>query len=1221
MDEVLKKNPHDATTDMASSLLLETYPEWPDGLGDPAVQVLDSTSARCSAQGRKAIVAAFRRSHNSTATTTVPHKRFRTMRVEEACVSQATVRRCSFQIQCRRGVATKKCHSCVKFDEHKLGYFCDACFAARHPPYRLEHSWIPIQDDVNPEDEWIAHAARDPAVSPKAPPPQSISARTLRPPSTPAPPPLSTRLATHARRLSTPSGRPSSWPQEAVATPPPRELDFRATYATMASIQNTLHELLAQVHADLERPPAAQKARLSRDVFASFQDPATGATYYYNTRTKTTQWTKPKALGDEALVVAASATPKKAPRVAVEFATRAEQEHAAALCIQGMLRARAARDHMRRLISSVYEKIWDDTTGRFYYHNTQTKQVSWERPRWVNDADLGTPRTRQQRQQQQQRDAKALLHTEMTPEQAVTMVQRAYRRKRGFETLLTLCRTVYERIYDPSRDAYYYHNTRTKQTTWEKPAVLRNTQADVFTPRTRQKQQQLKTLAHLGDKRRPRVWMQDSAAVCLQGLFRKRQAQKALCARLVQVYRKALDPDSGLFYYVNVETQAVSWEPPALAVMSNVALEDSFHSFWDDAICNVLNVVLSGIGTSDRNSSQSSPTGSDRPGHLFVVNSVCAFCGEEKAPNARIETPRRELCEKLIWTCGNVPCLFGYVAVGFEADLYVIVRNSESGQVDAIVLGEFDLKNLGGRFWLLLAIFNISRLLRSIASLCPASGRDECKSLIRSNGVQVELEPTRVPSSVEDLFHAIRDVLLALVELHESSWMHRDTRWTNVIKRRDGSDSWSLIDCVDAAPSPQYKPSGRHLSQEEHTLEIHNGDHHTTAVDVWCPGSRECPRPRGRARPTRPISCATMVVHVVLRRDRALAALVLHAAAVVDLQHLASSDCCCGWKMKRVLGSLLVAVCANGVHGGAAPVFGSLGGVLEPGAGGCGLDEIQLASDGTIERQSVELGERVTPNRTLNGTVTDGEYHFYHLCVVRHDHEHQINVNLAILNSSPEGDANLYASSEEKHPRMGHSAWIAQQPGSDFLKLYTYLDGFPRQRNNEVTGGKTQMIPLHIGVLGVSEEAPARYELTVSVLDLPITQDIQAREVFYTQQHERDRRVQRQTTTELLRPAQRRLRGGQHTSAKNSYKVLMTKCTCLLTCCIFGVLRSVVISAGDLKTRRQARKRQDIGHERPEKRKCDVHDRVALASPAHTLEPLGLGPLPRQGTKTSENNE
>ncbi|KAF1326915.1 Crinkler, partial [Globisporangium splendens] len=299
------------------------------------------------------------------------------------------------------------------------------------------------------------------------------------------------------------------------------------------------------------------------------------------------------------------------------------------------------------------------------------------------------------------------------------------------------------------------------------------------------------------------------------------------------------------------------------------ATEDSFHSFWDDLICNVLNVVLSGIGASERSSNQFSSTGPKRPDFLFVVDSFCVFRGEEKAPGARIETPRRELFEKLIWTYGDVPYLFGYAAVGFKVNLYAIARNSASSQVDAIELGSFDLKNLGGRFRLLLAILNISRLLRSITSLCPESGRDEYQSVVRSNGVEVHLEPARVvkifpdvatfqntkwhlkrlqtnvfisrgidtmPSSVEELFHALRGVLSALVKLHEAGWMHRDIRWSNVIKRRDNSNSWFLIDFIDAAESPQCKPSGRHLSQEEHAPEIHNGDHHTTAVDMWSVG-------------------------------------------------------------------------------------------------------------------------------------------------------------------------------------------------------------------------------------------------------------------------------------------------------------------------------------------------------------------------------------------------
>ncbi|KAF1316992.1 Crinkler, partial [Globisporangium splendens] len=316
------------------------------------------------------------------------------------------------------------------------------------------------------------------------------------------------------------------------------------------------------------------------------------------------------------------------------------------------------------------------------------------------------------------------------------------------------------------------------------------------------------------------------------------------------------------------------------------ATEDSFHSFWDNLICNVLNVVLSGIGTSERRL-----TGCNSPDYLFVVDSVCVFRGEEEAPGACIATARRELCEKIIWRYGKVPYLFGYAAVGFRVNLYAIVRSSVSRQVDAIELGSFYLHNLGGRFRLLLALLNISRLVWSIASLCPESGQDEYKRLVQSNGVQVHLEPTCVakifpdaaafqnakwhlervyailqgnqvpyvdilidtdeptrrmvfiprgtdtkPSSIEDLFHVLRDVLSALVKLHEAAWMHRDIRWPNVIKTRDGSGSWFLIDFVDAAPSPQDAPSGRHLSQEEHAPEIHSDDQHTTAVDMWSVG-------------------------------------------------------------------------------------------------------------------------------------------------------------------------------------------------------------------------------------------------------------------------------------------------------------------------------------------------------------------------------------------------
>ncbi|GMF09288.1 unnamed protein product [Phytophthora lilii] len=177
---------------------------------------------------------------------------------------------------------------------------------------------------------------------------------------------------------------------------------------------------------------------------------------------------------------------------------------------------------------------------------------------------------------------------------------------------------------------------------------------------------------------------------------------------------------------------------------------------------------------------------------------------------------------------------------------------------------------------------------------------------------------------------------------------------------------------------------------------------------------------------------------------------------------------------------------------------------LEPSSDSeCEVDEIQLASDGTIAQWGLALGTRVAANMTVNGTVVPDDYNFYHLCVARHEHEHVITVELLCNNDdvSEGGDANLYLSSEVKYPRMGHSTWIAQRPGNEQIKLFTYLDGFPRKDEK----GGTRWIALHIGVFGAGDVATS-YDLTVSVTDLPITSDILAREKFYTQLHNQAKR-------------------------------------------------------------------------------------------------------------------
>uniref|UniRef100_K3WXD5 Uncharacterized protein n=1 Tax=Globisporangium ultimum (strain ATCC 200006 / CBS 805.95 / DAOM BR144) TaxID=431595 RepID=K3WXD5_GLOUD len=62
----------------------------------------------------------------------------------------------------------------------------------------------------------------------------------------------------------------------------------------------------------------------------------------------------------------------------------------------------------------------------------------------------------------------------------------------------------------------------------------------------------------------------------------------------------------------------------------------------------VLYFVLAGAGWSERDVNLSSSTRSSSLEYVFIVNSVCIFRGEDKAPGARIETAHRELYDKLM---------------------------------------------------------------------------------------------------------------------------------------------------------------------------------------------------------------------------------------------------------------------------------------------------------------------------------------------------------------------------------------------------------------------------------------------------------------------------------------------------------------------------------------------------------------------------------------------
>merc|ERR1711871_1515309 len=53
------------------------------------------------------------------------------------------------------------------------------------------------------------------------------------------------------------------------------------------------------------------------------------------------------------------------------------------------------------------------------------------------------------------------------------LLQAIYRRKRARDRLMRLLRGAYEKVWDPLKEQYYYHNARTGAVTWEKPAIIK----------------------------------------------------------------------------------------------------------------------------------------------------------------------------------------------------------------------------------------------------------------------------------------------------------------------------------------------------------------------------------------------------------------------------------------------------------------------------------------------------------------------------------------------------------------------------------------------------------------------------------------------------------------------------------------------------------------------------------------------------------------------------
>lgn len=241
-----------------------------------------------------------------------------------------------------------------------------------------------------------------------------------------------------------------------------------------------------------------------------------GYEYYVHLPTGFHFYEKPPLLGSHGLV----STPRN---WSMEFA---------ATKVQKIWRAKRARRMLRKMLQNVFDKVQDEETGEYYYINRRTGEATWEKPTVLGSADIARRKAE-----------------DMTEEEAAIIIQRAVRGIRALKKLRQLVRDAYKKVmqskrvrfplvvvvllclltrlalwvgmgvmipqvWDEEEQAFYYENTITGETRWDKPKALGR--ADVSTVK---------------------YWemTEEDAAIYIQRKYRAKRARHMLRAMVLEV--------------------------------------------------------------------------------------------------------------------------------------------------------------------------------------------------------------------------------------------------------------------------------------------------------------------------------------------------------------------------------------------------------------------------------------------------------------------------------------------------------------------------------------------------------------------------------------------------------------------------------------------------------------------------------------------------------------
>ena len=105
----------------------------------------------------------------------------------------------------------------------------------------------------------------------------------------------------------------------------------------------------------------------------------------------------------------------------------------------------------------VYEKVYDESVGRYYYFNARDQSSSWELPSEFNGDDtfLLTPRSRELMVLKMDAGTWKTSET-MTKEEAARTIQGMYKRRKARKLIVQAIQSMYEKIYDEQSNMFFY---------------------------------------------------------------------------------------------------------------------------------------------------------------------------------------------------------------------------------------------------------------------------------------------------------------------------------------------------------------------------------------------------------------------------------------------------------------------------------------------------------------------------------------------------------------------------------------------------------------------------------------------------------------------------------------------------------------------------------------------------------------------------------------------